>query len=176
MSATLVLTNGAIYTQDPEQPIVSAVAVRDGKVLAAGDNEAMKALLGSGGEWIDLGTGRCVLPGLVDAHVHFEGFALSLQRVNLAGTKNLDEALKRIMAKVDEQGAGVWLEGRGWNQTRWPGGAFPTSADLDKIVAHRPVYLSHKSGHAAWVNGLALKMAGITAETARSTRRTDSAG
>jgi predicted amidohydrolase YtcJ len=125
----------------------------------------MKTLLGSGGEWIDL-NGRCVLPGLVDAHVHFEGFALSLQRVNLAVTADLDEALDRIAARVAEQEAGVWLEGRGWNQTNWPGGAFPTSADLDKIVAHRPVYLSHKSGHAAWVNGLALKIADITAETA----------
>jgi predicted amidohydrolase YtcJ len=165
MSATLVLTNGSIYTQDPEQPRVSAVAIRDGKILAVGDDGAMKTLLGSGGEWIDL-NGRCVLPGLVDAHVHFEGFALSLQRVNLAVTADLDEALDRIAARVAEQEAGVWLEGRGWNQTNWPGGAFPTSADLDKIVAHRPVYLSHKSGHAAWVNGLALKIADITAETA----------
>ncbi len=161
----LVLLNGVIYTQDLERPKVSAVAVQDGKVLATGDDGEMKALLENGGEWVDL-NGRCVLPGLVDAHVHFEGFSLSLQRVNLAGTRNLDEALDRIAAKANDQEAGVWLEGRGWNQTDWPGGAFPTAADLDQIVSHRPVYLSHKSGHAAWVNDSALKLAGITAETA----------
>lgn len=165
MSATLVLTNGMIYTLDRQRPKVSAVAVRDGKVMAVGDNDAMKALLGDGGEWVDL-NGRCVLPGLVDAHVHFEGFALSLQRVNLAGTTSLDEALERVAARAGEQEAGTWLEGRGWNQTDWQGRAFPTAADLDRVVSHRPVYLAHKSGHAAWVNSQALKLAGITAETA----------
>jgi predicted amidohydrolase YtcJ len=165
MSAALVLTNGLIHTQDPRQPLVSAVAIRDGKIMALGNDADMKDLLGSGGEWLDL-NGRCVLPGFVDAHVHFEGFALSLQRVNLAGTANLDQALERIAARAGEQEAGVWLEGRGWNQTDWPDGAFPTASDLDQLIAHRPVYLSHKSGHAAWVNSLALKIAGITAATA----------
>ncbi|MFZ0549054.1 MAG: amidohydrolase [Candidatus Promineifilaceae bacterium] len=165
MRAMLVLTNGAVYTQDARRPKVSAVAVRDGKVLAVGSDSEMKALLADGGDWVDLG-GRCLIPGLVDAHVHFEGFSLSLQRVNLAGTANLDEALARVAARVDEAEAGVWLEGRGWNQTDWPGGAFPTAADLDKIVSHRPVLMRHKSGHAAWANSLALKMAGVTAETA----------
>jgi hypothetical protein len=165
MSATLVLTNGAIYTQDSRRPFVSAVAVRDGKILAVGNDDDMKALLADGGQWLDL-NGRCLLPGLVDAHVHFEGFSLSLQRVNLAGAANLNEALERVAARVDDQEAGAWLQGRGWNQTDWPGGAFSTAADLDQIVSHHPVYLSHKSGHAAWVNTNALKLAGITAETA----------
>jgi predicted amidohydrolase YtcJ len=159
------LVNGVVYTQDVGRRVVSAVAVRDGKVLATGSDEEMKALLGKEGEVVDL-DGRCVLPGLVDAHVHFEGFSLSLQRVNLAGTTTLSEALERIAARVDEQEAGVWLQGRGWNQNEWPGGAFPTAADLDRIVPHRPVYLSHKSGHAAWVNSLALKMAGVISDTA----------
>jgi predicted amidohydrolase YtcJ len=164
MNATMVLTSGVIYTEDLGR-VVSAVAFQEGKVLAVGDDYEMKSLLGDGGEWIDLG-GRCVVPGLVDAHVHFEGFSLSLQRVNLAGAANLDEAMERIAARADDQEASVWLGGRGWNQTDWPGGAFPTAADLDKIVPNRPVYLSHKSGHAAWVNNQALKLAGITAETA----------
>src|SRR5262249_55130619 len=52
----------------------------------------------------------------------------------------------------------------GWNQTRW-GGAFPTAAQLDTVAPDRPVYLSAKSGHAAWVNSAALRLAGITAGT-----------
>lgn len=164
MSTGLVLTGGVVYTEDLGR-VVSAVAVQDGRIVAVGDDQEMKALLEDGGDWIDL-NGRCVLPGLVDAHVHFEGFSLSLQRVNLAGAANLDEALERIAGRAGDQEAGVWLGGRGWNQTDWPGGAFPTAADLDQIVAHRPVYFSHKSGHAAWVNSHALNLAGITAETA----------
>jgi predicted amidohydrolase YtcJ len=103
---------------------------------------------------------------LVDAHVHFQGFALSLQRVDLSGTATLEEALGRIAGRADQGEADSWLEGRGWNQTDWADGAFPTAADLDRIVAHRPVLMRHKSGHAAWVNGYALKLAGITTQTA----------
>ena len=95
MSATLVLTNGRIHTMNLAHPTATAVAIRDGKFLAVGDDEAMKSLLKAGGEWLDLG-GRTVTPGLVDAHVHFQHFALSLQRVDLRGTKSLDEALDRI--------------------------------------------------------------------------------
>lgn len=130
----------------------------------------MKALLGADGEWVDL-DGRCVTPGLVDAHVHFHGFALSRQRVNLAGAASLDEALSRIAAYVQQRsdtalsGADQWLEGRGWAQDEWLDAAFPTARHLDAIASHLPVCLRHKSGHAAWVNSRALRLAGIDEHT-----------
>ena len=168
MSATLVLTNGRIYTVNPHQPTATAVAIRDGKILAVGDDQAMRALLGKNGEWVDLG-GRCVTPGLVDAHVHFQGYALSLQRVNLAGTATLDEALQRVAAKMADDGRPAtgdgWLEGRGWAQDEWTGRHFPTAAHLDSVVPHLPVCLRDKSGHAAWVNSRALHIAAIDART-----------
>ncbi|MFQ5398235.1 MAG: amidohydrolase [Anaerolineae bacterium] len=168
MSAALVLTNGRIVTFDPGCPQVTAVAVQNGRILAIGDDEAMKGLLGSDGEWVDLG-GRTVTPGLVDAHVHFQGFALSLQRVNLDGAKDLDEALDRVAGHLRQAGSPAldeWLLGRGWVQDEWPSRAFPTAAHLDRIIPDRPACLHHKSGHAAWVNSLALKVAGIDAATA----------
>jgi len=60
---------------------------------------------------------------------------------------------------------GEWIVGRGWTQDHWPDRAFPTAADLDTVAPRNPVYLGAKSGHAAWVNSLALKVAGITAST-----------
>ena len=127
----------------------------------------MKSLLGSTGEWIDL-NGRCVTPGLVDAHVHFQWFSLGLQQVNLDGAQSLDEALERIqisISNLQSPPASGWFRGRGWRIDDWPTNAFPTAADLDKVVPDIPAHLPDKSGHAAWVNSKALKIAGITAET-----------
>lgn len=165
MSASLVLSNGRFHTQNPVHPFVTAVAIRDGRILALGDDAAMKSLLAPGGEWLDL-HGRTVTPGLMDAHVHFQSYALSLQRVNLAGTTSLDNALRRLAATATaDPTADHWLQGRGWAQDEWPDRQFPTAAALDAILPHRPVCLRHKSGHAAWVNSRALRLAGITPTT-----------
>ena len=99
MSATMILHNGRIHTMNPQQPTATAVAIRDGKLLAVGSDDEIKPLLAAGGELVNL-NGRCLTPGLVDAHVHFQNFALSLQRVDLRGTKTLDEALDRIREKL----------------------------------------------------------------------------
>lgn len=166
MIATLVLTGGSIYTQAPYRPKASAVAVRDGIVVATGSDDEMRGLLANGGEHIDLG-GRCVIPGLVDAHVHFQGFALSLRNVDLDGAVSPDEVLKRVgvFAARSSAESSPWLRGRGWSQEIWPERRFPSAADLDAVVPDRPVFLAHKSGHAAWVNSLALRRCHVTRDT-----------
>lgn len=165
MHATLVLFNGRIHTVNPAQPHASAVAIRDGRIVAVGDDAAIKASVGTSAEWVDL-DGRFVTPGLVDAHVHFQHFALSLQNIDVDGTPTRDAALERVAAFAAQSEGTGWLRGRGWSQDMWPGHAFPTAADLDQIAPNRPVYLSHKSGHAAWVNSLAMKMARVDEHTA----------
>ncbi|MDX1663494.1 MAG: amidohydrolase [Candidatus Promineifilaceae bacterium] len=164
MSAKLALTNGKIHTLDPSRPHASAVAIGADRILAVGDDQTMRNLLGPEGEWIDL-QGRGVTPGLVDAHVHFQSYALNLARLDLFEVPSLDEALARVAAAAKPIDAAQWLQGRGWNQDLWPDGAFPTAADLDRVAPHLPVYLTHKSGHAAWVNSRALRLAGIYADT-----------
>ena len=168
MSATMILVNGRIHTMNPQQPTATAVAVRDGKVLAVGGDDEIKLLLAAGGELVDL-NGRCLTPGLVDAHVHFHGFALSLQRVDLRGTTTLDEALQRIATKIPPDhrllNSDYWLEGRGWRVNDWGQTNFPTAAHLDALTSNLPICLRDHSGHAAWVNGQALRLAGIDAQT-----------
>jgi predicted amidohydrolase YtcJ len=165
MTATLVLTNGRFHTMDPANPTPSAIAIRHNRILATGGDDEMKALLGKNGEWIDL-HGRTVTPGLVDAHVHFQTFALHLQRVQLHSTTSLQDALERITAhlQTDHASAG-WLQGRGWSQDDWRDRAFPTAAALDAVCPDRPACLRDKSGHAAWVNSKALQLAGIDGRT-----------
>ena len=165
MNTAVVLKNGRIYTQDESLPGVTAVAIAGDRILGAGSDEDMLALTGGESQVVDL-DGRCVTPGLVDAHVHFQSYSLGLSLINLSGTVDLDEALERVaLAAQDGNDSDRWLTGRGWNQADWPDGRFPRAADLDRVSRSRPALLKHKSGHAAWANSRALRRAGITAET-----------
>jgi predicted amidohydrolase YtcJ len=169
MSTTMILTNGRIHTMNPKQPTATAVAVRDGKILAVGSDDEIKPLLGAGGERVDL-NGRCLTPGLVDAHVHFQWVALGLQQVNLRGTKTLEETLQRIASKLTTDyrplNTDYWLQGRGWRVDDWGQSHFPTAAHLDALSSDIPIFLRDHSGHAAWANSRALRLAGIDAQTA----------
>jgi predicted amidohydrolase YtcJ len=117
--------------------------------------------------------GRVILPGLTDAHIHLQEYALSLQIVDCeAETK--EEILCRVAERVRQAPQGEWVRGHGWNQNLWAsplmggtgGGSWPSAADLDPVAPHNPVYLTAKSLHVSWVNSAALKSAGITASTA----------
>ena len=161
------LLNGRFCTLDRERPSATALAVSDGRVVAVGDDDAVRAAaedLSQPGAPIaeyDLG-GRLVVPGLIDAHVHFSEYAIGLQSV-AAETATLDECLARVAARAAATPKGEWVTGQGWNQNPW--GRYPTAADLDRVAADHPVYLESKSWHAGWVNSLALRLAGIDETT-----------
>jgi predicted amidohydrolase YtcJ len=159
-----ILFNARIYTLNPVQPQVSALALCRDRIVAVGDDDTICALAGARTLADDL-DGRPVIPGLTDAHIHWEGVARSLREVNVFEVPTKAEALRRVADRVAETPPGEWITGRGWTQAFWPGGAFPSAADLDAVAPHNPVYLAAKSGHAAWVNSEALRRAGITART-----------
>jgi predicted amidohydrolase YtcJ len=162
VQSDLVLLNGRIHTLDAQAPHATAVAIRDDGILYVGDDAAARQTLRAGGETIDL-RGRCVIPGLTDAHVHFSMYAMALQSVE-AETETLAEALRRVARRAKTTSPGDWITGNGWNQNVW-GGNFPTAADLDRVAPEHPVMLHAKSGHAMWVNTHTLELAGITAST-----------
>lgn len=164
MPADTVLYNGTIRTLDPAQPTVSAIALSGERILALGDDDAMRDLLAPGGEAVDLG-GHLVIPGLTDAHVHLAWFTDYLHAVDLFNTTSVGKAVERVAARAAETPPGQWIRGRGWAQDDWPDRAFPTAALLDAAVPDRPVYLIARSGHAAWANSLALRRANVTATT-----------
>src|SRR5262249_29445200 len=125
----LLLFNGLIHTLDPQRPLASALAVRGDQILASGSDDEMRALLpGAAGEQaVDL-RGLSVLPGLTDAHLHFDWYAQGLVAVD-GETDTLAECLERVRAKAAATPPGRWVLGYGWNQNVW-GGQFPTAADL----------------------------------------------
>ena len=164
MQADLVLFNGNIRTMDAGRPQVSAVAIAGDRFAAAGSDTDMRSLVAPGGREIDL-RGATVVPGFIDAHIHFLSYGMSLREINLSGAPTLSSALERVGRRAAATAPGQWLMGQGWDQSVWEGGAFPAAAQLDAVAGEHPVYLERKCGHAAWMNSLALEQLGITALT-----------
>jgi hypothetical protein len=165
-----LLHNARIHTFDPAHPSASAVLIDNGRILAVGGDELLETVAAAQRQNLE---GRAVLPGLVDSHVHFEHYALGLQKVNCE-TDSLAECLHRVEERARLLPPQAWLLGHGWNQNSWqdvpapaddrvPG--FGNLSDLDGLSGGRPIYLTAKSLHAAWANSAALKLAGITADT-----------
>lgn len=159
-----VVLNARLYTLNPTQPRASALAISRDRVVVVGDDDTIRALVGARTR-VDNLDGRPVIPGLIDAHIHWLGVAESLQSIDVFEVPSKQEALRRVAERARQSEPGAWLLGRGWSQEYWPDHAFPTAADLDSVAPHNPVYLTAKSGHAAWVNSAALRLAEITANT-----------
>jgi predicted amidohydrolase YtcJ len=112
------------------------------------------------------GQGHTLVPGMIDAHLHLMELGLSLLTLDLTGTKSLAEAQAKIADYARSHPDAPWIIGRGWNQETWQLGRFPTAAEIDAVVADRPVWLARVDGHAGWGNSLALAAGGVTAKTA----------
>jgi predicted amidohydrolase YtcJ len=160
----LILFNGKFWTQDPRFPEATAVAMQAGRILAVGSDAEILALAGSQAQAIDLG-GRRVLPGLTDAHCHFQGWALSRRELPLAGTTSLQAVQETLRQRAECTPAGQWIKGQGWNETDWPEPRLLTRHDLDEAAPDHPVILWRSDLHLATANTLALRLAGITAGT-----------
>ncbi|WP_164017727.1 amidohydrolase [Pyxidicoccus trucidator] len=163
-AGTTVYVASRVRTLDADRPVVAALAVRDGKVLATGSKEEVLAAAGENARVVDLGDAT-VVPGLTDAHGHLSGLGSGLVTVDLEGAATKQETLERVVSAPQTAYQGEWLIGSGWDQNDWPEKAFPSRADLDAKHPKTPVALSRVDGHALWVNSEALRRAKITRDT-----------
>jgi hypothetical protein len=152
-----VIAGGRIHTLDAGSPSAQALALSQGRVIAAGGDDEILALAGARTVITHL-HGRTVLPGLIDSHLHLQHLALALDRIDCE-TPTLAECLARVAERCRTAPEGEWVLGHGWNQNTW--GGFPDRLALDEVAPRHPVYLSAKSLHAGWANTLALKRAGL---------------
>ncbi len=160
--ADLLLVNGTIYTLDPTRPRAHAMAIANGRVAAFDDDADARRTART--EVIDL-LGRAVVPGPVDHHIHFTGYALGLARVQLRGARSLEEAVARVAERVQTAQPGEWILGQGWNHLDWENPVFPAKVPLDRIAPNNPVALDRQDGHSVWLNSAALRAAHITRDT-----------
>jgi predicted amidohydrolase YtcJ len=160
----LILYNGRLTTQDPNFPHATALALGDGRILAVGNDDEIRALARPQTQEIDL-RDRRVLPGLTDSHFHFYEWAVGRRGLSLADTTSLADVRERVRQAVREADPGQWIIGQGWNQDAWPHPRLPARADLDDLTPDNPTILWRTDLHLAWVNSKALQAAGITTDT-----------
>jgi predicted amidohydrolase YtcJ len=162
--ADLVVHGAVVHTVDAARPRASAIAVRGSRLVVVGSDAEALALRGPTTRVIDAG-GRTVIPGLHDAHAHFQGLGAALQQVDLRGTTSLAAVLERVRTRAAAARPGEWILGRSWDQNDWPDKRWPTATELDAASPDHAVYLERVDGHAALVNSRALAAANITAAT-----------
>lgn len=158
----LIVTNARIYTVDQNRPVVDAMAIRDGRIVATGPSRLIGAMKGAGTQVVDL-DGRTVIPGMIDAHVHLVGLGQGLRTVDLRGSTSYDEVIARVVERAKATPPGQWILGRAWDQNDWADTRFPTHERLSAAVPNHPVFLTRVDGHAALANAAAMKAAGLTA-------------
>lgn len=161
--ADFILINGIVYTVDSSFSVNQAFAVSDGLFVATGSNEQIMNAYES--ELIIDAGGNAVYPGLIDGHCHFHGYAIGrYQTISLRDTRSFDEIIE-LLLDFHKRRPHSWIVGAGWDQNDWDSKVFPDNSRLDELFPGTPVVLTRIDGHAVLANSVALKLAGITAET-----------
>ncbi|MCA9876369.1 MAG: amidohydrolase family protein [Thermomicrobiales bacterium] len=159
----LILVNGVVHTVDADSPLVSAVAIRDGRFVATGTDEEIRALAGPGTVVEDLG-GAAVVPGLIDAHNHMQSTGIMLREVQLFDTRAIPEIVARVAERVKSARPGEWIVGRGWDESLLAEGRHPNRHDLDAVSPDNPVVI-HRVWNKLVCNSAALRAVGIDRNT-----------
>lgn len=160
---TIVFHNGPVFRADAARSWASAVAVRDGTIVAVGGDAEVAPYLRDAAEVVDL-DGRLLLPGFVDAHVHPVMGGLERMRCDLTGGRSLAEYQATVRAYVEADPNRGWVLGGGWSMGAFDHGC-PRAEELDAVVGDRPAFLPNRDHHSAWVSSRALQLAGIDATT-----------
>ena len=163
-SATLIITNAAVYTVDKRHPKADAVAVIGDRIVAVGSSTEINSWRGPSTRVIDAG-GKLVLPGFNDAHLHFIPGGAQLDQVQLNDAANPEEFAKRIAAQVSKIPKGEWILGGRWDETKWPKPQLPTKELVDPVTGATPIFVERYDGHQALANSAAIKLAGVDAKT-----------
>ena len=161
---------GSVRTLDPERPLGRALVLEGDRIAAVLDDAADAP---AGARRIDL-AGACVLPGLVDAHVHFPSWALARRELRLFGCRSLAEAVERVQTAAQTVPGGAWLRGRGWRDESWS--EKPTRQALDRVAPGVRIALRAHDGHSLWLSSAALAAAGGDLAVPGGVVETDDAG
>tara|TARA_R110000824_G_scaffold118105_1_gene270309 strand:+ start:31562 stop:33247 length:1686 start_codon:yes stop_codon:yes gene_type:complete len=165
-SGTIVFSNATVMTVDASFSIASAIAFRDGKILAVGSFDDVNAAAGEDAEIVDCG-GRTVLPGFIEPHMHFFAIAMMDSMVNVGALQCADAnaVLECVADLASSVKAEEWIVARQFDPSLQPGADQITAAALDQVAPDNPVFIFNASLHIAYCNSIALRLAGITAAT-----------
>lgn len=162
-AADVVYRDANIYTVDDDNPTATALAIKGDRIVYVGGEEGVEAYIGEDTKVTDL-NGLTVLPGIMEGHMHMSSMGKTLIQLNVFW-KPKNVILEAVRAAAEEAEPGEWIQGQGWMNTIWENTDFPTKEELDAVAPNNPVYLKRADGHMAWVNSMALELAGVTKDT-----------
>ena len=162
--ADLVIVHGHVWTVDPENSRAEGVAVHNGRIVAVSSDREIAKWIGPATKTIDA-QGKSVLPGFIDAHVHFSSGGGEISGVHLREANTPQEFARRIGEQAKKLRKGEWMLGGTWDHELWGGTPLPSHDWVDSLTPDTPVFVSRYDGHMAMANALALRLAGITRNT-----------
>jgi predicted amidohydrolase YtcJ len=164
--ADMALVNGQLITVDPDDRVVQALAIRDGRIVRVGSDKEVRQLIGPKTNVMDL-HGSAATPGLIDAHAHVLNTGLvELFEINLSQAASIGDISGALAKRAAKAQSGEWIVGSGWDEGKLKERRYPTAEELDAAAPHNPVWLENGTGHYGVANSSALKLAGISANTA----------
>lgn len=165
-AADMILYNGKITTEDPNRPQVEALAIRNGDVVATGDDDQVRRLASGGTQMVDL-HGRRVIPGMIDSHIHAirSGYHCWTQDVRLDLVTSRSQALRMYADKADALPDGKWIftESGGWSLQQLDNPTVFTFDELSAAAPHNPVWVTGTGFAGPIVNQAALDALGLSA-------------
>src|SRR5256885_6318861 len=162
--ADIVLRGGKVITVDQSWHVAQAVAVRNGRFVAIGDDATIAHYVGPNTKIVEL-AGKTVVPGLIDSHLHQLFAALNGPAVQLLGAKTVADVQAAIGERVARTEPGKWVTASsGWHESILQEGRMPTRHELDKVSPNNPVFIP-RGGHVITVNSKAMELAGIMKDT-----------
>ena len=162
MKAEKLYVNGRFLTQDDKRNQVSQMATQGRHILAVGDD--LSDYINDKTETIDL-DGAVVVPGFIDAHVHFLWGGESLLTIPAHDAHSQTEFIDIIRRFAQGREPSSWLKGGGWNEHHFTDKSFPHREWLDEAAPGHPMLLTRHDGHSGIASSTALALAGIDSET-----------
>ncbi|HEV7219997.1 MAG TPA: amidohydrolase [Terriglobales bacterium] len=163
-AADLIIRNAKVWTGDSNHPAAEAVAVIGDRIVAVGSAREIDLWRGPRTRVIDA-RGKLLLPGFNDAHVHFVEGGAQLDSIQLNDATSAAEFARRVAERAHSTPKGEWILNGDWDETKWTPPQLPTRELIDPATPDNPVFLDRYDGHMALANSVALRMAGITAQT-----------
>ncbi len=169
-TADHIFHNAQFYTLDANHPNATALAIKNDRIIAIGNEEEILAMKGDSTVLHNL-NGAFAMPGFIEGHGHFSALGIGLMNLNFIQSKNWDEIIKMVEEKASNTPAGTWITGRGWHQEKWNSPPtlsidnYPTHHQLSALTQNNPVILGHASGHSLFANAKAMEIAGVSSET-----------
>ncbi len=164
LKADLVVRNANIITMDPGQPRAQAAAILDGKFIGVGSAADLTNLVGPNTRVLDL-TGKTVLPGFIDAHIHVLNSGIRHVMAADCDLPTITAIQTALRERVETTAPGQWVQGFKFDDTKTVENRFLFREDLDAVSTFHPIMVSHRAGHIYYLNTAALEAAGFTRDT-----------